>query len=435
MWQIFGDTDDITFGIGMPTTQRTRPDTSSLEQWPIAPRRDESIHDSKIDDWVRRDHRERSAVPRQQSQARPASTDRSRPSLSRVPFAPPEKQGPGVSLARLVDSMKPTYLPEIHDGAIRIVLLSDASLSDPFMLLRSGDTTLLLGTGYTERIHTGITYPTLPDMRLAYSERDRLVGWILTLPWFDIVSFQMTFELLGAPYIYANRDVIAYIRDSITDAVFLEKCRFFEIFPVDTDERKIGDFLLKQVSNGLSITVSWKKFIDTLHTIEDLSVESSWSDILSKSWGEYSIGDTSFLSGEIIDVWSGKITKHSLKFTFDTFYRDANSIWVVAGYALKDRLELASSGVLTFVIEEDPRARAIVGHIFIDSRGFVHSYEMMSVHKEVLKWIRHTYEQAILANPRIERGELVQTIRREITKYCYLITGRTPVVMPIIIER
>ena len=139
--------------------------------------------------------------------------------------------------------------------------------------------------------------------------------------------------------------------------------------------------------------------------------------------------------GEIALIESSKITKNALKFTFDTFYRDANSIGVVAGYALKDRVELASSGVLTFVIEEDPRARAIVGHIFIDSRGFVHSYEMMSVHKEVLKGIRHTYEQAILANPRIERGELVQTIRREITKYCYLITGRTPVVMPIIIER
>ena len=93
-------------------------------------------------------------------------------------------------------------------------------------------------------------------MRLAYSERDRLVGWILTLPGFDIVSFQMTFELLGTPYIYANRDVIAYIRDNITDAAFLEKCRFFEIFPVDTDERKIGDFLLKQIADRLSITVS-----------------------------------------------------------------------------------------------------------------------------------------------------------------------------------
>ncbi len=96
---------------------------------------------------------------------------------------------------------------------------------------------------------------------------------------------------------------------------------------------------------------------------------------------------------------------------------------------------MAENGVLTFVVEEDMQARAIVGHIFIDSRGFVHSHEMMSVHKEILKGIRHTYEQSILANPRIERGELVQIFRREITKYCYLLTGRTPVVMPIIIER
>lgn len=52
---------------------------------------------------------------------------------------------------------------------------------------------------------------------------------------------------------------------------------------------------------------------------------------------------------------------------------------------MKDRSELAANGVLTFVLEEDARARAIVGHIFIDSRGFVHTYEMMSVHKQILK--------------------------------------------------
>jgi mRNA degradation ribonuclease J1/J2 len=142
-----------------------------------------------------------------------------------------------------------------------------------------------------------------------------------------------------------------------------------------------------------------------------------------------------FTAGEILDILSTKMIKHTLKFTFDTFYRDAQSIGVAAWYALKDRSELAANGVLTFVLEEDARARAIVGHIFIDSRGFVHTYEMMSVHKQILKWIRHIYEESIMANPRIERGELVQTLRRELTKYCYLVTGRTPVVMPIIIER
>jgi hypothetical protein len=60
---------------------------------------------------------------------------------------------------------------------------------------------------------------------------------------------------------------------------------------------------------------------------------------------------------------------------------------------------------------------------------------MMGVHKEILKAIRHIYESTILANRSIERGELVGMLRRELTKYCYLLTGRTPVVMPVIIER
>jgi mRNA degradation ribonuclease J1/J2 len=64
--------------------------------------------------------------------------------------------------------------------------------------------------------------------------------------------------------------------------------------------------------------------------------------------------------GEIIEISGKTLKRNSLKFTFDTFYLDASSIGVVAGYTLKDRKELADNGVLTFVIEEDVRSRAIV---------------------------------------------------------------------------
>ena len=97
-----------------------------------------------------------------------------------------------------------------------------------------------------------------------------------------------------------------------------------------------------------------------------------------------------------------------MKFTFDTFFIDKNSVGIVAGYTLGDREQLAESGVLIFTLEEDTRARTITGHIFIDSRGFVHAHEMMSVHKELLKGIRSTYEKLITENPKIERGSLVQ---------------------------
>lgn len=110
----------------------------------------------------------------------------------------------------------------------------------------------------------------------------------------------------------------------------------------------------------------------------------------------------------MLSLKSGKISRNAMKFTFDTFYVDGLSIGVVAGYALGDREQLAENGVLTFTLEEDSRVRTIAGHIFIDSRGFVHAYEMMYIHKEILKGIRSTYEKFLTENPKIERGELVQ---------------------------
>ena len=122
----------------------------------------------------------------------------------------------------------------------------------------------------------------------------------------------------------------------------------------------------------------------------------------------YTLLGTPISSGDIVTLGKEKIEKHSMKFTFDTFYVDKGSIGVVAGYALTDRVQLAENGVLMFTLEEDSRARTIAGHIFIDSRGFVHAHEMMYVHKEILKGIRATYEKLLTENPKIDRGTLVQ---------------------------
>ena len=111
----------------------------------------------------------------------------------------------------------------------------------------------------------------------------------------------------------------------------------------------------------------------------------------------------SFVTGEVLSFKGSSMVRHSMKFTFDTFFVDGLSIGVVAGYALTDREQLSENGVLTFTLEEDVRARTIAGHIFIDSRGFVHAYEMMYIHKEIIKGIRSTYEKFLTDNPKIER--------------------------------
>ncbi len=423
MWNIFGDTDDITFGSESNTPRTPSQDPRPVQATLRSPRPSQNT-------WPSHGDRPRIMSPVRERTPRP-------PQKPMTPISPPGETSLATSLRSLIASMKSTYLPALSSDLLRVVVLSPHGVGDPLILTRTGDATLIIGTGFSSVENAGKTYPTFPDMRLIQSEKDHLAWWVLLEPWFDGTSFQMMLDMLGFPFVYGTRDVIAYIRDTVKDIEFLDKCRFFELFSPSGDDRKIADFTLKNTDRGLSLWVNGKGFVDTVHMIDATALSTSSFPVLMKNASGYSFSSeiSSFLSGEIIDITPAKIIKNPLKFTFDTFYRDEQSIGIVAGYALKDRQELAENGVLTFVLEEDSHARAIVWHIFIDSRWFVHAYEMMSVHKQILRGIRHIYEWAIMQNPRIERGELVQNLRRELTKYCYLITGRTPVVMPIIIER
>lgn len=48
-----------------------------------------------------------------------------------------------------------------------------------------------------------------------------------------------------------------------------------------------------------------------------------------------------------------------MKFTFDKFIIDGNSVGTVGGYVISDRGIMADSGVVIFSMEEDIRARTI----------------------------------------------------------------------------
>jgi hypothetical protein len=342
-------------------------------------------------------------------------------------------------LTRLIDNMKPSFLPTEDDmSLLRLVVLSDVSIKDPLMLVRADMTTVVVGTGFSSVTKAGNTYPTFPDMRLIASEKDRLNAWILTDESIDVSLFEYILPTLDFPPLYATRDIIAKFRNNITRPEFLEKCRFFELFPPGTESRRIGDIEILISSNesgsGLVFKNSGTGFVDYLHP-QGTAVRTSELPILKKQQEKCFIDTDEVVSGEILLFRGKKREKHQLKYTFDTFFVDKSSIGVLAGYTLSDREQLSENGVLIFTLEEDTRARTIKGHIFIDSRGFVHSHEMMAVHKEILKGIRATYEKCLLQNERIERAELVQQLRREITKYCFLLTGRTPVVMPVITDR
>ncbi len=420
MDHIFGDSDDIDFG-----------------STPIASRSSVSPSLSQPDRQV---VSLRAPVPR--LSPRPDT-------LPRVSRAPAPRIAPSLepafidktpALSRLIAGMKPSFLPRDEDtSSMRIIALSAPTSTDPLFMIRCDDTTILIGSGFGSISRAGREYPTFPDMRLIFSEKDRIRAWILTDATIDVNRFEFILSTLGFPAIYATRDVITSFRNNIKNIEFLESCRFFELFADGTSARRIGDIecIIADIDMtthlGLRAGGSTIAFSDIL--LESADLGSSASLIVTHSNIGFSIADGPFAMGEVLSLRTNTIGRNAMKFTFDTFFVDGLSLGVVAGYALGDRDQLAESGVLIFTLEEDSRARTIAGHIFIDSRGFVHAYEMMYIHKEILKGIRSTYEKLLTENPKIERGELVQWLRREITKYCYLLTGRTPVVMPIVIER
>ncbi len=436
MDHIFGDSHDIAFGANTPvkSTSTTPAPKSTVSArkvhhddfWdldvsprpsPKPPRSTTAVRPPMI-------HEPR--LVRTQTPEKPRMTDRPlRPaSVTPDPINIP-------TLTRLIDGMKSSFLPREEDtSVVRLVSLSVHGTPDPLTLVTRDDTTILIGSGFGSMTRAGQNYHTFPDMRLIASEKTRLGAWILLDAHIDVRPFQTILPGIWFPPIYATRDIIAKFRNNITDTAFLSQCRFFELFTEGMTERSIGDI---EFCAGKSLIL---KSGETEVAFSQYPLGGAVvAPELTMSSDGYMLASQLFTSGEILTLRGSKIEKHSMKFTFDTFFIDKNSVGVAAGYTLGDREQLAENGVLMFTLEEDTRARTIAGHIFIDSRGFVHAHEMMSVHKEVLKGIRATYEKLITENPKIDRGSLVQWLRRELTKYCYLLTGRTPVVMPILIER
>ena len=96
------------------------------------------------------------------------------PQKPMTPISPPGETSLATSLRSLIASMKSTYLPALSSDLLRVVVLSPHGVGDPLILTRTGDATLIIGTGFSSVENAGKTYPTFPDMRLIQSEKDHL---------------------------------------------------------------------------------------------------------------------------------------------------------------------------------------------------------------------------------------------------------------------
>lgn len=180
-----------------------------------------------------------------------------RPQTTSRPVRPPRDEAPTEqlpALTRLIASMKPSFLAKEEDADVaRLLLLSSPASTDPLFLVKQDDTTLLIGSGFDTTQKAGKDYKTFPDMRLVASEKDRIRAWILLDEMIDVEVFMYILPTLDFPPVYATRDIIAKFRNSIKDASFLSKCRFFELFADGSTSRRIGDIECVESGDGLTL--------------------------------------------------------------------------------------------------------------------------------------------------------------------------------------
>ncbi len=310
------------------------------------------------------------------------------------------------SLTRLLSNMKRSFLPRTEETVFRQVILSDAGKKDPMILVKYDEDAILIGSGFHAIAAAGRSYDAFPDIRLPYSERDNLRAWILLD---EAISPKTVFPILkalGFPALYATRNIIAKFRDFLVTSEDLEKCRFFELFSDSAEIRNIGSIecFRGEFQGKACMTLRAEKTSVTYtHIALEGNAQAVSGHVLGIQNDAWNLSGTDIQTGEVLHLTEKEQTKLPLKFTFDTFYFDDVSVGVEAGYIFADRKSLSEGGVLVFTLKEDARIRAISGHIFIDSRGFLHSHEILPIHKEILKAIRMNYEEIVTKNPRVER--------------------------------
>ena len=120
------------------------------------------------------------------------------------------------------------------------------------------------------------------------------------------------------------------------------------------------------------------------------------------------------------------------KIKMDEIYIDGNSTSEVATQVLRDRKIMASDGILVIVLNIDIKNKKLVTKPNIVTRGFIQVNE----NEELIKMIE--FKTSILTTEKLKEStsytDLKNYIQTNISSYIIELTGRKPIILPIILD-
>lgn len=137
-------------------------------------------------------------------------------------------------------------------------------------------------------------------------------------------------------------------------------------------------------------------------------------------------------NGDTLNIKNHIITTGESKPGAD-IYVDGNRIGEIGGAVIKDRKIMANDGILIVIVNVDMKKRELLIKPNITTRGFI----LVNENEELIRKIENKAEQTItsaLANPKSTFATLKSEITDTLYPYINNLTGRKPIILPIILD-
>jgi len=97
-------------------------------------------------------------------------------------------------------------------------------------------------------------------------------------------------------------------------------------------------------------------------------------------------------------------------------------------YVIKARHIMAQNGVVSLIFKIDTKSNELVGNIQIESRGFVYSSEVKTIHTQIVEFARAKYNEN--QKKRMDVRDNLKKMKEDLSDFIEKIIGRVPMLLP-----
>lgn len=134
-------------------------------------------------------------------------------------------------------------------------------------------------------------------------------------------------------------------------------------------------------------------------------------------------------NGSIIEMYDDVVLIWEQKLKLDTIMIDGKWQWHMSGeYVIKARHIMAQNGVVSLIFKIDTKSNELVGNIQIESRGFVYSSEVKTIHTQIVEFARAKYNEN--QKKRMDVRDNLKKMKEDLSDFIEKIIGRVPMLLP-----